>query len=236
MRRFKHIFNSDVNCDADLKIADFGLATIVDPTVPEKLRCGSPGYVAPEILNNIGYGTKADIFSAGIILCVMYGRGVKFASLTGVSPFHGKSYQDVLMKNKDGTVSVTQSHWNFVSPDAKDLVLKMVAKNPQDRVTARQALEHRWFTLEHTSTCILSNAQDNMRKYHNKQNENRFNVGKIKPEFSMVTCTPLLNSRFAGQDSPLILTRDGGCSSGVQSPLVVPRQLGGEERKVVSEL
>lgn len=54
-----------------VKIADFGLATVVTPGVPEKLRCGSPGYIAPEILNNLGYGTQADVFSAGIILCVM---------------------------------------------------------------------------------------------------------------------------------------------------------------------
>jgi serine/threonine protein kinase len=54
-----------------LKIADFGLATETDPKFAEKLRCGSPGYVAPEVLNNLGYGTKADIFSAGIILMVM---------------------------------------------------------------------------------------------------------------------------------------------------------------------
>lgn len=55
----------------DLKIADFGLATITNLLKPENLRCGSPGYVAPEVLNNLGYGTKADIFSAGIILMVM---------------------------------------------------------------------------------------------------------------------------------------------------------------------
>lgn len=55
----------------DLKIADFGLATSVTPGVPETMRCGSPGYVAPEVLNNLGYDAKADIFSAGIILFVM---------------------------------------------------------------------------------------------------------------------------------------------------------------------
>ena len=36
------------------------------------MRCGSPGYVAPEILNDLGYGTKVDIFSAGIILYILY--------------------------------------------------------------------------------------------------------------------------------------------------------------------
>ncbi len=153
-----------------------------------------------------------------------------------MSPFHGKSYQDVLMKNKDGTVNFAQSHWAFVSSEGKDLVAKMVAKNPDDRITASQALAHPWFSLEHTSTCILSNAQENMRKYHNKQNENRFNVGKIKPEFSMVTCTPLLNSRFAGRDSPLILSGAASkATSGVASPNLGPgrRAPTEEEKKTV---
>ncbi len=51
-----------------VKIVDFGLATVVDPRKPETLRCGSPGYVAPEVLNNLGYDTKVDIFSLGIVL------------------------------------------------------------------------------------------------------------------------------------------------------------------------
>jgi serine/threonine protein kinase len=108
-----------------------------------------------------------------------------------------------------------------VSPEAKDLVMKMVAKDPKNRVTASQALEHSWFKMDHNETCILSNAQENMKKYHNKLNENRFNVGKIKPEFSMVTCTPLLNSRYSGRDSPLVFSGDGSKnSSAVQSPVL----------------
>ncbi len=58
--------------DYDLRIADFGLATIL--TDDEKvlfLRCGSPGYVAPELLDDKGYDTQADVFSAGVIMYVM---------------------------------------------------------------------------------------------------------------------------------------------------------------------
>lgn len=57
--------------DYNLKIADFGLASQIQPGESLFLRCGSPGYVAPELLEDLGYDTKADIFSAGIILYVM---------------------------------------------------------------------------------------------------------------------------------------------------------------------
>ncbi len=70
---------SDPKKDLSLKVADFGLATITNPEVPEKQRCGSPGYVAPEVLNNQGYGTKADIFSVGVILYILYSCGIVIA-------------------------------------------------------------------------------------------------------------------------------------------------------------
>lgn len=53
-----------------LKIVDFGLSALVKEGTLN-MRCGSPGYVAPEILNDVGYGCKADIFSAGIILYIL---------------------------------------------------------------------------------------------------------------------------------------------------------------------
>jgi len=53
-----------------LKIVDFGLSASTKKG-PLNMRCGSPGYVAPEILNDLGYDCKADIFSAGIILYIL---------------------------------------------------------------------------------------------------------------------------------------------------------------------
>jgi calcium-dependent protein kinase len=57
--------------DYNIKIADFGLASYIKKGEALSLRCGSPGYVAPEILGDKGYHCKADIFSAGVILYVM---------------------------------------------------------------------------------------------------------------------------------------------------------------------
>eukprot|EP00826_Nyctotherus_ovalis_P065026 TRINITY_DN9548_c0_g1_i2.p1 TRINITY_DN9548_c0_g1~~TRINITY_DN9548_c0_g1_i2.p1 ORF type:complete len:221 (+),score=57.91 TRINITY_DN9548_c0_g1_i2:1120-1782(+) len=157
------------------------------------MKCGSPGFVAPEILNGQSYNTKADIFSAGIILCMI---------LTGVSPFHDKCHDNILIKNKEAKIDFAQPHWAFISTEAKHLVSRMTARDPQRRYTAAQALEHPWFSLEQTETLMLSSAQENMGRYCR---EKRFDVGRIKPEFSTVTCTPLFNSRFACKDSPLLI-------------------------------
>ena len=57
--------------DYDLRIADFGLASFIKDGQLLKLRCGSPGYVGPELLEDVGYDKKVDIFSAGVILYVL---------------------------------------------------------------------------------------------------------------------------------------------------------------------
>ena len=105
------------------------------------------------------------------------------------------------MKNKEGTVVFEELAWKPLSPEARDLATKMVAKNPEERLTAKDALMHPWFKSEHAGSIVLLTALENMKKYNDK---NRFNMEKIKPEFSMVTCTPLLRSRGpdSGQNSP----------------------------------
>ena len=178
-----------------MKIADFGLAATISPGVLEKLRCGSPGYVAPEVLNNLGHGTQADVFSAGIILYIL---------LSGISPFQGINYKEILKKNKEGYIAFEEKYWSAVSPEGRDLVTQMVRTDPTERITAKAALEHKWFAMAHTKVTVLSSALENMKKYNDR--ENRFNVGKIKPEFAVLTRTPLFSSKFAGADSPLLIS------------------------------
>ena len=75
----------------DLKIADFGLATVLkDENEKLTLRCGSPGYVAPELLQEKGYNCQADIFSAGVIFYII---------LTGRPLFKGNTPEEILERN-----------------------------------------------------------------------------------------------------------------------------------------
>jgi serine/threonine protein kinase len=80
--------------DTVFQIADFGLATFISNEVLS-LRCGSPGYVAPEILKNKSYGTKVDIFSAGIVMYIL---------LSGRAPFPGRAPDEILQRNKEAKI------------------------------------------------------------------------------------------------------------------------------------
>lgn len=90
------IFRSKDN-DSDVIIADFGLASFVRGDEKLHLPCGSPGYVAPEVLEDSGegYGTKSDIFSVGVILYVM---------LIGSLCFSGRNYREIIRKNREAKV------------------------------------------------------------------------------------------------------------------------------------
>ena len=83
------------------------------------------------------------------------------------------------------------SDWANITAEGKDLTFRMLERNPRLRISAKEALDHPWFTLEQTGHSKLSMAEENMLKYCNG---GRFNVEKIKPVFGCV-------SVFAGNDS-----------------------------------
>jgi len=126
--------------------------------------------------------------------------------LSGVNPFQGKNLQEMLAKNKECNITFSEPCWNLISEEACDLAKKMLSKDPIDRPTAKKALSHNWFTMEHISNYMLSDAFENISKH---QNENRFNVEKIKPEFSMITCSPFecLSSKVvkSRESAPLVI-------------------------------
>lgn len=122
-----------------VKIADFGIATRVDPQNRTKclkdgdrLRC-SPGYGAPEIVRREAYGLPADMWSVGVLLYFM---------LTGLSPFHGNTKDETLALMSKGHYDrePLQKH----GPAVLDLVTHLLEYNPKKRLSAAMALKHPW--------------------------------------------------------------------------------------------
>ncbi|XP_063807894.1 serine/threonine-protein kinase DCLK1 isoform X3 [Pseudophryne corroboree] len=118
-----------------LKLGDFGLATMVDG--PLYTVCGTPTYVAPEIIAETGYGLKVDIWAAGVITYIL---------LCGFPPFRGSGddqevlFDQILM----GQVDFPSPYWDNVSDSAKGLITMMLQVDVDQRFSALQVLEHPW--------------------------------------------------------------------------------------------
>ncbi|XP_045423142.1 serine/threonine-protein kinase DCLK1 isoform X1 [Eulemur rufifrons] len=153
-----------------LKLGDFGLATIVDG--PLYTVCGTPTYVAPEIIAETGYGLKVDIWAAGVITYIL---------LCGFPPFRGSGddqevlFDQILM----GQVDFPSPYWDNVSDSAKGLITMMLLVDVDQRFSAVQVLEHPWVN------------DDGL-----PENEHQLSVaGKIKKHFNT---GPKPNSTAAG--------------------------------------
>lgn len=121
--------------DSEVKIADFGFAKRVFEPNSLKTQCGTPGYVAPEILEGTPYDERADMWSVGVILYILLG---------GYPPFIEKTQRDLFRKIRKGEYEFHEEYWGTVSTDAKSLIASLLTVNPVPRLTADQALENLW--------------------------------------------------------------------------------------------
>ncbi|CAO3658419.1 unnamed protein product [Rhizopus stolonifer] len=125
----------------DCKIGDFGLsARLVNKFDRRKTTCGTPHYIAPEILfDTTGHNHRADMWSAGVLM---------YTLLFGKHPFHHderkKLYQIVKQNGDSSTFSFPKEDTN-VSSDAKHLISSLLVNNPDLRLTVTQALNHSFF-------------------------------------------------------------------------------------------
>ena len=132
-------------------------------------QCGTPGYVAPEILKGKKYGTAVDMWSCGVIVYILLG---------GYPPFHDDNHAILYRKIKAADYAFDPQYWDQVSDDAKDLIKKMLVVDPDKRLTASQALRHPWFMVgdHELISRNLAKTLDTMKKF----NARRKFKGKVK--------------------------------------------------------
>ena len=166
--------------DSDIKIADFGFAKKV-PSDGLRTMCGTPGYVAPEILERTPYGTQCDLWGLGVIVYILLG---------GYSPFEEKSQDLLFDKIRAGDYEFHPEFWDPVSHDAKDFIRRLLTVNPRNRMTAAEALEHKWMTTADDvleSTDLGANLTE-LKRFNAKR--------KFKAAVKTVIATQKLTSLF----------------------------------------
>ncbi|KAJ2860793.1 Calcium/calmodulin-dependent protein kinase type I [Coemansia erecta] len=121
-------------------IADFGMARVLalddNSTRPLTSLCGTPGYMAPEMVSRLGYGKPVDMWAIGVIA---------YFVLSGANPFTRESPRAEMHAVVSCEYSFApQSQWERISPLAKDFISSLLVYSPEKRMTARQALAHPW--------------------------------------------------------------------------------------------
>ncbi|NXX93135.1 DCLK2 kinase, partial [Centropus bengalensis] len=154
-----------------LKLGDFGLATVVEG--PLYTVCGTPTYVAPEIIAETGYGLKVDIWAAGVITYIL---------LCGFPPFRSENnlQEDLFDQILVGKLEFPSPYWDNITDSAKELISLMLHVNAEARYTAAQILSHPWVS-------------DDTSQENNMQAEV---TGKLKQHFN--NTLPKQNSTSAG--------------------------------------
>lgn len=137
--KLENILLEDPNDISSLVLIDFGLASTFNSETISK-SCGTPGYIAPELLNKTfnNLPEKIDVFSVGCIFHKL---------LTGNSPFYGLNLKEVAKANGEGNVNYNSIALSFISPCAKNLLQRLLEKDPLKRCSAKEALDHEFFLM-----------------------------------------------------------------------------------------
>jgi serine/threonine protein kinase len=120
----------------DIKLIDFGFSTVCQPGKRLKVFCGTPSYMAPEIVRRTEYeGKPVDMWSLGILL---------YALLCGCFPFRAKSYPDLYRRIARGTFAIPEE----LSASVKDLLRQLLTVDVSQRINASAAMRHSWLQVQ----------------------------------------------------------------------------------------
>jgi calcium/calmodulin-dependent protein kinase I len=135
----ENILLSTPDDDVLCKVGDFGLSRLFPEGGPREQKtgtlCGTPGYVAPEVLNRVPYSYGVDIWSLGVIA---------YITLCGFPPFPLDMQAESVKKVKTADFSFPSPYWDGNSEECKDFIKKMIHVDPDKRATLAEVVAHPW--------------------------------------------------------------------------------------------
>lgn len=121
--------------ETNIKIIDFKLLTLLPKGEYLYEKVGATRFIAPEILSENGYDFKCDIWASGILM---------YLTLFGRFPFEGDNAQQIFEKIKSDKLNIPTKDASRFSPECIDFLQKILEKNPKKRLSAQEALAHKW--------------------------------------------------------------------------------------------
>nr|XP_034960895.1 calcium/calmodulin-dependent protein kinase type 1 [Zootoca vivipara] len=121
--------------DSKIMISDFGLSKIEGSGSVMSTACGTPGYVAPEVLAQKPYSKAVDCWSIGVIAYIL---------LCGYPPFYDENDTKLFEQILKAEYEFDSPYWDDISESAKDFIQHLMERDPKKRFTCEQALQHPW--------------------------------------------------------------------------------------------
>lgn len=140
--------------DSKIMISDFGLSKMEESGVMATA-CGTPGYVAPEVLAQKPYGKAVDVWSIGVISYIL---------LCGYPPFYDENDANLFAQILKGEFEFDSPYWDDISEEAKDFIRSLMCVNVDNRLTCHTALEHCWITGKQSERNIHATVSEQLKK------------------------------------------------------------------------
>ncbi|XP_054998760.1 serine/threonine-protein kinase 33 [Sorex araneus] len=161
--------NDKNEMNLNIKVTDFGLAVRKHGRNESMLQttCGTPIYMAPEVINAHDYSQQCDIWSIGVIMYIL---------LCGEPPFLAASEEKLFELIKKGELHFEEPIWDSISESAKSVLKQLMKVDPAHRITAKELLDNHWLTGKIPASMKRSNVLEMMKEWKNRPESDDENI------------------------------------------------------------
>jgi len=140
--------------DSKIMISDFGLSKMEDSGIMATA-CGTPGYVAPEVLAQKPYGKEVDVWSIGVISYIL---------LCGYPPFYDENDANLFAQILKGEFEFDSPYWDDISQEAKEFIRSLMCVDVDKRLSCEDAIAHSWISGAKGDRNIHASVSEQLRK------------------------------------------------------------------------